>query len=122
MLQVLRRSDRKGDRLARSAGYVVTALAKTRAQGFGLRDPDFGGDFDEGRSTVDDRRQSVAVPIRLRLHVPGTLKITWSRRVHNRDRGVALLAGPAALAALGFAAMLTRAVPVSPDEISPAGG
>ena len=86
MLQVLRRSDRKGDRLARSADYVAAALAETRAQGYGLRDPDFGGDFDEGRSVVDDGRLSLAVPIRLGHHVPGTLNITWSRRVHSRDR------------------------------------
>ena len=94
VLETLRRSDRKGDRLARSAKYVEQALAETRAQGFGLRDPDFGGDFDEGRSVVDDGRDSLAVAIRLPGHVPGTLNITWTRKVLKRDRAIAAFGRP----------------------------
>jgi IclR family transcriptional regulator, mhp operon transcriptional activator len=120
VLQTLRRSDRKGDRLAHSADYVATVLAETRNQGFGLRDPDFGGDYDEGRSVVDDGRESIAVAIRLPGDVlgpvPGTLNITWSRKVHRRDRAVALLAAPALRAAAEIAARLAR-LPVSPGEI-----
>lgn len=120
VLQVLRRSDRKGDRLARSEAYVETMLAETRAQGFGLRDPDFGGDFDEGRAVVDDGRDSLAVAIRLPGHVPGTLNITWSRKVLKRPRAVALLAGPALGAAAEIAVRFARAAPVSSSEIPPA--
>ncbi|MDF0602490.1 helix-turn-helix domain-containing protein [Psychromarinibacter sp. C21-152] len=46
ILERLRRSDRPGDRLARSPAYVARALQETWAQGFGLRDPDFGGHFE----------------------------------------------------------------------------
>jgi IclR family mhp operon transcriptional activator len=118
VLETLRRSDRRGDRLAQSAAYVEAALAETRAQGFGLRDPDFGGDYDEGRSVVDDGRDSLAVAIRLPGHVPGTLNITWQRKVHRRERAIALLAGPALRAAAEIAARVLRATPVSSSEIS----
>jgi IclR family transcriptional regulator, mhp operon transcriptional activator len=117
VLETLRRSDRKGDRLAQSAAYVEAALAETRAQGYGLRDPDFGGDFDEGRSVMDDGRDSIAVAIRLPGHVPGTLNITWSRKVHKRDRAIEVLAGPALRAAADIAARFVRAGPVSSGEI-----
>ena len=117
VLETLRRSGRKGDRLAQSAPYVAAALDETRAQGFGLRDPDFGGDFDEGRSVVDDGRDSIAVAIRLPGHVPGTLNITWSRKVHKRDHAVNLLAGPALRAAEEIAAIYARSAKVSSGEI-----
>lgn len=119
VLQTLRRSDRKGDRLAQSAGYVEGALAETRAQGYGLRDPDFGGDFDEGRSVADDGRESLAVPIRLAGHVPGTLNITWARKVHKRERAVELLFAPAQAAAAEIARRLARSAAVSPQSVSP---
>jgi IclR family transcriptional regulator, mhp operon transcriptional activator len=117
VLEALRRSSRKGDRLAQSADYVAQVLGETRAQGFGLRDPDFGGDFDEGRDTQDDGRDSLGVPIRLGNHVPGTLNITWTRRVMRRDRAVALLSGPALKAAEAIAQRLMRPAPISPSEI-----
>lgn len=118
VLQSLRRSDRKGDRLAQSADYVDAALAETRAQGFGLRDPDFGGDYDEGRSVVDDGRDSIAVAIRLPGHVAGTLNITWSRKVHRRDRAIELLLAPALRAAEDIAQRFARSAMISPGEIS----
>lgn len=116
VLQTLQRSDRKGDRLARSPEYVEAALAETRAQGFGLRDPDFGGDYDEGRAVIDDGRDSLAVAIRLPGHVPGTLNITWARRVHKRDHAIALLAGPALRAAEEIAARFGRKPQIGPDR------
>jgi hypothetical protein len=39
------------------------------------------------------------VPIRLGHHVPGTLNITWTRRVMKRDRAIERLAPPALRAA-----------------------
>jgi IclR family transcriptional regulator, mhp operon transcriptional activator len=117
VLQTLRRSDRKGDRLAQSPQYIAAALAETRAQGFALRDPDFGGDYDEGRSVVDDGRESIAVAIRLPGHVPGTINITWSRKVHKRDRAIELLAGPALRAADEIAHKFARSAAVSSSEI-----
>lgn len=117
ILETLRRSDRPGNRMARSADYVAQLLAETRAQGFGLRDPDFGGNFDEGRAVADDGRESLGVPIRLGHHVLGTLNITWTRRVLSRTRAIALLVPPAMRAAQDITRRLMRAG-VSQGEIS----
>ena len=114
ILETLRRSERKGDRLARLPDRVAAVLAETRAQGFGLRDPDFGGHFDEGRSTHDDGRESLALPIRLGPHVAGTLNITWTRRALPRARALALLVPAAQEAAGEIARRMGHGV--SPDE------
>lgn len=104
----LRASESPGDRLARQPGYVQKMLVETRARGFGLRDPDFGGDFDEGRGRVDDGRDSLGVAIRLGSHVPGTINITWSRRIFTRDQAIAAFAGPAMAAAEEIAGKLSE--------------
>ena len=117
ILESLRRSDRPGNRMARSAEYVSQLLAETRAQGFGLRDPDFGGDFDKGRALADDGRDSLGVPIRLGNHLPGTLNITWTRRVMKRDRAIQLLVSPAQRAANEIARRLMQ-LGVSRGEIN----
>ena len=117
ILESLRRSDRPGNRMARSAEYVAQLLAETRAQGFGLRDPDFGGDFDKGRALADDGRDSLGVPILLGNHVPGTLNITWTRRVMKRDRAIQLLGPPARRAADEIARRLMQ-LGVSRGEIN----
>lgn len=121
ILETLRRSDRPGNRMARSADYVAQVLAETRAQGFGLRDPDFGGDFDRGRAEADDGRESLGVAIRLGHHVPGTLNITWTRRVLSRGRAIELLVPPARRAAEEIARRLMRPG-VSQGEITPEAG
>lgn len=120
ILETLRRSERKGDRLARLPERVAAIRAETRAQGFGLRDPDFGGHFDEGRSTHDDGRESLALPIRLGPHVPGTLNITWTRRALSRARALALLVPRAREAAAEIARRMGHGV--SPDETAAAEG
>ncbi|WP_238364148.1 helix-turn-helix domain-containing protein [Mesobacterium pallidum] len=116
ILDRLRRSDNPGDRLARSADYVARALDETRAAGYGLRDPDFGGDFDEPRARIDDKRDSLGVAIRLGQHVPGTINITWSRRAFTRERAIAVFAKPAMEAAEEIARRLARPDPVSQGE------
>lgn len=115
ILETLRRSDRKGNAMARSPEAVAALLHETRVQGFGLRDPDFGGDFDEGRSLADDGRESLGVPIFLGRHVPGTLNITWTRRALKRDQALAKLVPPALAAAQEISRRLGLAV--SPSEI-----
>lgn len=92
ILETLARSPHPGDRLAQRPEYVEQAIAETRAQGFGLRDPDFGGDFDADRARVDDGRDSLGVAIRLGAHVAGTINITWTRRALSRERAIAQLA------------------------------
>lgn len=106
ILEALRRSDRPGDRGARDPAYVAHLLKQTQAQGYGLRDPDFGGDFDRGRAEVDDGRESLALPIRLGAHVPATLNITWTRRVLGREAGARQLADAVRKAAEAVAARL----------------
>lgn len=110
VLDSLRRSDRPGNRLAHSPAAVAAIIAETQAQGFGLRDADFGGDFDRGRAEVDDGRNSLGVPIRLGGHVPGTLNITWTRRVLKQDRAIAMLVPPALRAAEEIARRLGASV------------
>jgi IclR family mhp operon transcriptional activator len=117
ILETLRRSDRPGNRIARSPDHVVQSLVEPRAQGFGLRDPDFGGYFDKGRAEADNGRDSLGVPIRLGHHVPGTMNITWTRRVMKRDRAIQLLAPPALCAADEIARRLMRSS-VSQGEIT----
>ncbi|WP_425050354.1 helix-turn-helix domain-containing protein [Psychromarinibacter sp. S121] len=107
ILERLRRSERPGDRLARSPDYVARVLSETRAQGYGMRDPDFGGNFDEGRAKVDDARDSLGVPIRLGNHVPGAINITWSRRVFRREAAAEIFAAPAIRAAEDIARRLS---------------
>ncbi|MGH1368159.1 MAG: helix-turn-helix domain-containing protein [Maritimibacter sp.] len=108
VLDKLRSSDRKGDLLARNDGYVERLIEETRGRGFGLRDPDFGGDFDEGRAKIDDGRDSLAVPIKLGQHVPGTINITWAKRAFGREKAVALLANPALRAAAEIEVRMSR--------------
>lgn len=108
ILETLRRSDRPGNRMAHSAEYLAQLLAETRAQGFGLRDPDFGGNFDEGRALADDGRDSLGVPIQLGHHVLGTLNITWTRRVLTRSRASQLLVPAAQHAAQKITRQLLR--------------
>lgn len=107
LLDRLRRSRRPGDRFARHDGYVAALIRETRDQGIALRDPDFGGDFDQGRDAVDDGRDSLGVAICLGRHVPGAINITWSRRVFSRDQAIAAFAEPARQAAAEIAARLT---------------
>lgn len=117
ILEALRRSDRPGNRMARSPAYVEALLKETRAQGFGLRDQDFGGHYDAGRSMADDGRESVGVPIRLGHHVPGTLNITWTRRVLKRERAIALLVPPLLRAAEEVEKRMMKNTGVSHSEI-----
>lgn len=106
-LNRLRQSRRPGDRFAHSPDYIDRLLTETRAHGFALRDPDFGGDFDAGRATVDDKRDSLAVAIRLGNHCLGAINITWTKRAFTRDKAVATFADAVRQAALDVALRLT---------------
>lgn len=109
-LDRLRRSRRSGDRWAQHADYVGKILRDGQENGFSLRDPEFGGDFDRGRDAVDDGRDSLAVAIRLGNHVPGVINITWSQRALTRKQAVDTLAGPVKAAATEIADRLVRPV------------
>lgn len=108
IVERLRRSDHPGDRLAQSPAYIARLIDEVRAQGYALRDPDFGGDFDAGRAAVDDGRDSLGVAIRLDNHVPGTINLTWKRRALTREAAVARFVAPLRAAADDIARRLGR--------------
>ena len=103
ILDRLRRSGRPGDQLARNDDYVARMLAETRARGYALRDPDFGGDFDRERARADDGRESLGVAIRLGAHVPATINVTWTRRALGRGEAAERFAAPVMRAAEAIA-------------------
>lgn len=53
----------------------------TRERGYGIRAPDFGGDYSRPRSEVDDGRESIAMPVRPQERVVATINLTWRRQV-----------------------------------------
>jgi IclR family transcriptional regulator, mhp operon transcriptional activator len=108
ILDALRRSGREGDRLALSQTAVPKLIKEARSLGYALRDPDFGGNFDETRSTSDDGRESLGVAICVGSYVPGAINVTWARRTMSREKGVKLLAEPAMKAAEDISMKLRR--------------
>jgi IclR family mhp operon transcriptional activator len=111
-LAALKRSGRPGDHAALSRDYVEALVTEVRAQGYALRAPDFGGDFDRGRAEADDGRDSLGVAIVLGGstvgHAVGAINVTWSRRVLKRTQAVAQLIGPVREAAADIADGLAR--------------
>ncbi len=77
ILARLRNSSRPGDALARSTVKLNKVLADTRVRGYGTRDPDFGGHYDQPRSRVDDGRNSIAVPVHVGGEIAGCINLTW---------------------------------------------
>jgi IclR family mhp operon transcriptional activator len=81
ILARLRNSSRPGDALARSPAKINQILAETRKRGYGTRDPDFGGHYDQPRSRVDDGRNSIAVPVHVGDEIVGCINLTWVAKV-----------------------------------------
>lgn len=77
----LRHSARMGDAVAKDVAWVDKVLEATRLQGYGLRDPRFGGHFDRLRQQHDDGRNSIALPILVGTKVPGVINLTWIQKV-----------------------------------------
>jgi len=94
VLNALRRSEHKGDRLALNEVAVRKNIEETRALGYGLRAPDFGGHFDDARKVSDDGRESIGFVIRLGSHVPGAINVTWARRALSREKAIKQLVEP----------------------------
>lgn len=116
ILDALKRSSRKGDMLARNDATVRKIIEETRALGYGLRTPDFGGNFDESRRLSDDGRESIGVAIRVGQHVPGAINVTWAKRVMSREKAIEQLALPALQAANEIAEKLKQSFEVSQSE------
>lgn len=76
ILQMLRRSDKSEDQLARDPKRLDRILAETRARGYGTRDPIFtGGNY--GIPQIDDGLAAIAVPLLDRTRVHGSINILW---------------------------------------------
>jgi IclR family mhp operon transcriptional activator len=76
ILQMLRRSDKSEDHLARDPKRLDRILAETRARGYGTRDPIFtGGNY--GIPQIDDGLAAIAVPLLDRTRVHGSINILW---------------------------------------------
>jgi IclR family transcriptional regulator, mhp operon transcriptional activator len=73
----LRKSEKPEDWLARDGKRIDRILAETRANGYGTRDPSFGGGA-YGRQAPDGLA-GIAVPLLDRRRVHGVINIIWAR-------------------------------------------
>ena len=84
VVQRLRHRDIPAHRLAFDDDALRRLVETTRQRGYGVRAPDFGGDYSRPRSEVDDGRDSIAVPVRVDGRVLCTINLTWRRQVLSR--------------------------------------
>jgi IclR family mhp operon transcriptional activator len=83
ILTLLRGSDQPENRLARDSRRVDRILAETRANGYGTRDPSFGGGA-YGRQTPDGLA-GIAVPLADHTRVHGVINIVWAKSAREID-------------------------------------
>lgn len=83
ILNLLRKSDKPENRLARDTRRFDRILAETRANGYGARDPSFGGGA-YGRQTSDGLN-GIAVPLLDRGRVQGVINIVWVKAAREID-------------------------------------
>jgi IclR family mhp operon transcriptional activator len=88
ILQRLAASVEPGDLLARRPHAVEKLLAETRALGYGIRAPDFGGHYNLTRRQCDDHRSSFAVPIGAAGQVIAAVNLTWINKVVTLEQMV----------------------------------
>lgn len=89
VLKSLRDRDVAGHELAQRPQHLDEILQATRTRGYSVRSPDFGGDYAETRATVDDGRNSIAMPVRVHDRVVACVNLTWRRRVLSAEQAVA---------------------------------
>lgn len=85
ILQRLRDSKEPGNFISRNNKLVNNLIKETQLLGYGLRTDDFGGDLNEPRNMMDDKRLSIAVPIQDGKDVIAVINITWNREVRSLD-------------------------------------
>ena len=84
ILQLLRKSDKPEDQLARDPKRLDKILADTRKRGYGLRDFSFaGGSY--GSSPTDDGLAAIAVPLFDGKRVHGSINILWIKTAFTVD-------------------------------------
>ncbi|CAB3639662.1 hypothetical protein LMG3431_01983 [Achromobacter pestifer] len=87
ILAALRKSSREGDALAHDGAAIEAMLARTRHQGYGLRDQRFGGDYDKPRKDQNDRLEAMAVPIMAASgRIYGCVNVVWIQGVRTTDQ------------------------------------
>ena len=85
IIQLLRKSDKPEDQLARDPKRLDRILAETRARGYGTRDPAFtGGHY--GMRPFDDGLAAIAVPLVDRTRVHGSINILWVKSAFTIDQ------------------------------------
>ena len=78
ILQLLRKSSKPEDQLARQPDRLNRILAETRARGFATRDPAFTAGT-TARVPMDDGLAAIAVPLLDRTKVHGAINLLWIR-------------------------------------------
>jgi len=64
---------------------IERMLDTTRARGYSIRDPQWGGHFSETKANYDDGLAAIAVPILVKNRVVGCVNIVWIARVAKVD-------------------------------------
>jgi IclR family transcriptional regulator, mhp operon transcriptional activator len=89
ILARLRKTGRPEDRLAHDPKRFEQILAETRARGFGVRDPGFGGG-PYGAPPFDDGLAGMAVALRDGKRVYGAVNILWIRTAFTIEQFAAM--------------------------------
>jgi IclR family mhp operon transcriptional activator len=84
ILQLLRKSPKPEDQLARQPDQLNRILAEVRSRGFATRDPAFTGSH-YGGTPMDDGLQAIAVPLLDRAKVHGSINVLWIRTAFTVD-------------------------------------
>lgn len=86
VLRRLREGGAPGNEKASDEGFVRELVRSGRRNGYGVRTPDFGGDYARPRREADDGRSSMAMPIVVDGQVLGCMNLTWRTRVMSLTR------------------------------------
>ena len=89
IIERLRNSSQAGNYLAQKPNLVANLLQETQTLGYGTRYPDYGGDYNQPRASIDDGRDSIAVPIRVEGEPIAVINLTWIKTVTQKDDVVA---------------------------------
>ena len=85
-LEAMRQRGGRANSIAHDASAIGQLIRETRESGFAVREPHFGGDFERDRSDVDDRRDSIGLPILCDGEAIASMNFTWKNQVVDRDR------------------------------------
>lgn len=110
LLRRLRADPGIGSEMLTRSEDLEHLLGQTRAQGYAVRDPGWGGDYRRPRSEYDDGLGAIAVPIRAHGRVVGCVNIVWIARILAVERIVASHATQLQAAAVKISALVEAAV------------